>query len=162
MIEHIYNLGIFFKTIQQMNPKMVSVFTTASNPANYFKVRALQKIQLKDEFEGGSPDDHALFGESPLEPFIKIREQIIRKYAEELPEKEIRIFPNPATTHITIDFDGIQGPVILELFNGQGQSVMKKSVSSGNSLSVGYLPRGLYMYRLYLQDNMKAGKILLN
>ncbi len=81
---------------------------------------------------------------------------------EELPEKEIRIFPNPATTHITIDFDGIQGPVILELFNGQGQSVMKKSVSSGNSLSVGYLPRGLYMYRLYLQDNMKAGKILLN
>ena len=89
VIEHIYNLEIFYKTIQQINPLIVSVFTTASNPANYFKVRELKKIQLKDELEGGTPDDHALFGGSPLGPFLKIREQFIRKYSNELSDAEI-------------------------------------------------------------------------
>ena len=39
----------------------------------------LKKMQVKDELEGGDPGDHVLFGESPLEPFLKLREQIIRK-----------------------------------------------------------------------------------
>jgi hypothetical protein len=49
----------------------------------------LKKVQLKDELEGGTPDDHALFGESPLEPFLKIREQIIRKHTQDLHEVKI-------------------------------------------------------------------------
>jgi len=39
---------------------------------------------VKDELEGGSPGDHELFGENILEPFIKVREQIIRKHAGDL------------------------------------------------------------------------------
>lgn len=79
VIEHIYNLESFLKSLQEMNQSMVSVFTTASNPGNYFKVRMLKKMQLKDELEGGIPDDHIFFGENPLEPFLKTRAQIIRK-----------------------------------------------------------------------------------
>jgi hypothetical protein len=82
VIEHIYNLEDFFKAIQRMNPEMVSVLTTASNPCNYFKVNQLKRIQIRDELTGGTPDDHILFGESSHEPYLKIREGIIRKYAE--------------------------------------------------------------------------------
>ena len=89
VIEHIYNLEHFFASIQQINQSMVTVFTTASNPENYFKVRMLKKLQLKDELKGGTPDDNALFGEYPLEPFIKIREQIIRKHADNLSDTSI-------------------------------------------------------------------------
>jgi 2-polyprenyl-3-methyl-5-hydroxy-6-metoxy-1,4-benzoquinol methylase len=89
VIEHIYDLDIFFKSIQQMNHSMVSVFTTASNPRNYFKVSMLKKMQLKDELEGGSPDDHIFFGESPLKPFLRIRAEIIRKNGENLTEAKI-------------------------------------------------------------------------
>lgn len=89
VIEHIYNLEDFFASLQRINQSMVSVFTTASNPENYFKVRMLKKLQLKDELKGGTPDDHALFGEYPLEPFIKIREQIIRKHADNLSDTSI-------------------------------------------------------------------------
>ena len=39
VIEHIYNLEVFFKTLQNISPEIVSVFTTASNPHNYFKVK---------------------------------------------------------------------------------------------------------------------------
>lgn len=68
---------------------MVSVFTTGSNPANYFKVRELKKIQLKDELKGGSPADHFLFGEAPLKPFLKIREQMITQLQPQLQKTEI-------------------------------------------------------------------------
>lgn len=89
VIEHIYSLEDFFMTLKEINQSMVSVFTTASNPANYFKVRELKKIQVKDEWEGGTPDDHDLFGEYPLEPFIKIREQIIRNYTERITDVDV-------------------------------------------------------------------------
>ncbi len=85
VIEHIYDVESFFMTLKQINPSIVSVLTTASNPSNYFKVRQLEKIQLKDELEGGTPADHLLFGEAPHEPFLKIREQIIRKYDGQIP-----------------------------------------------------------------------------
>ena len=89
VIEHIYNLEHFFTSLQQINQSIVSVFTTASNPENYLKVRMLKKMQLKDELKGGTPDDHILFGECPLEPFIKIREQIIRRHADSLSDTAI-------------------------------------------------------------------------
>ena len=89
VIEHIYNLDTFFATLRQINPSMVSVFTTASNPDNYFKVKALKQMQIKDELEGGKPGDSILYGEHPLEPFLKIREQIIRWRQHDLPDQVV-------------------------------------------------------------------------
>jgi len=79
VIEHIYSLEEFLFGLRDINPFIVSVFTTASNPLNYFKVRSLKKAQVKDELKGGEPGDHALFGETALIPFITMREQIIKK-----------------------------------------------------------------------------------
>ncbi len=89
VIEHIYDPGEFLQDVHLMNDSIVSVFTTASNPENYFKVKQLQKMQLLDEYTGGNPEDHLLFGDQALEPFIKIREKIIRKYTDRLTENEI-------------------------------------------------------------------------
>ena len=88
VIEHIYDLNAFFKSVQQINKLMVSVFTTASNPFNPFKVKELKKLQLKDELEG-TPNDHILFGETALEPFLKIREQIIRNRFSDLADNNV-------------------------------------------------------------------------
>ncbi len=81
VIEHIYNLEHFFKTVKDINPAMVTVMNTASNPANYFKVQQLKKMQIKDEHEGGQPDDHTLFGETAHESFLAIRKKIIKAYS---------------------------------------------------------------------------------
>ena len=89
VIEHIYDLEGFLSGLQQINSSIVSVFTTASNPVNFFKVRALKKIQMKDELVGGGPSDHILFGEVALEPFLKIRQQIISKKYNSLPDTEL-------------------------------------------------------------------------
>lgn len=89
VIEHIYDLQQFMYSLKKVNPLFVSVFTTASNPLNPFKRSELRRIQLRDELEGGNPGDYALFGAEHLEPFLKIRERIIREKAVNLPEPEI-------------------------------------------------------------------------
>lgn len=78
VIEHIYNLNDFFTTLQSINPEIISVFTTGSNPENYFKVKKLQRLQLKDEYEGGTPDDFILFGHQSHKAYFEIRKEIIR------------------------------------------------------------------------------------
>lgn len=79
VIEHIYNLDDFFARIQAINPAMISVFTTASNPLNAMKVRQLRRLQLRDELVGGEPDDFLLFGAEPLQPYFQIRKDIIKE-----------------------------------------------------------------------------------
>ncbi len=89
VIEHIYDLDVFFTSIRNINPRMVTVFTTASNPDNKFKLRKLKALQIKDEFKGGSPEDYALFGETVVAPFIKTREKIIRNNFPSLEDKVV-------------------------------------------------------------------------
>lgn len=78
VIEHIYNLDDFFAGIQKINPRMVTVFTTASNPGNYFKVRQLKRLQIKDEYHGSEPGDFILAGAEKHESFLQIRVDIVR------------------------------------------------------------------------------------
>lgn len=89
VIEHIYNLEDFFSTLKKINPSLVSVFTTASNPKNFFKVRQLKKLQVRDEYKGGSPADSILFGDKPLEPFFKIRQNLIQSRLENIDAKTL-------------------------------------------------------------------------
>jgi 2-polyprenyl-3-methyl-5-hydroxy-6-metoxy-1,4-benzoquinol methylase len=89
VIEHIYSLPDFFSELNKMNPQIVSVFTTASNPFNKRKVKKLKQLQVKDEYEGGTPNDYVFFGETALEPFIKVREEIIRKKFPGINKEEI-------------------------------------------------------------------------
>ena len=85
VIEHIYNLDDFFANVKEMNNKMVTVFTTASNPGNFIKVRKLKKLQVKDECEGGDPGDFVLAGSEKHEAFFVMREKIILTAFPQIP-----------------------------------------------------------------------------
>lgn len=89
LIEHIYNLNEFVASMASLNPDLVSVFTTGSNTENYFKVRQLMKLQLRDEHLGGNADDALLFGHDAHESYLKMRGNIIRSIAPELDENII-------------------------------------------------------------------------
>jgi len=89
VIEHIYDLQEFFYILKILNPDIISFFTTASNPYNFFKVRQLKKLHVKDELYGGTPDDTLLFGESAHGAYLKMREDIIRNNFQ-LPEAQIK------------------------------------------------------------------------
>jgi 2-polyprenyl-3-methyl-5-hydroxy-6-metoxy-1,4-benzoquinol methylase len=109
VIEHIYDLNVFFDDLQRMNPQMISVFTTASNPDNPIKSASLKKLQIKDETVGGDPSDFALAGAEKHEAFVKIREQIIRTAFPALTENTIAA--------LAVATRGLYKPAIIQAVN---------------------------------------------
>jgi len=91
MIEHIYDPFLFFNAIRNINPKMASVFTTGSNPANPFKVYRLKQLQKKDEWEGGQPADSDLFGHEAHTAYFTWRKKLISEYVGTLSEAELKM-----------------------------------------------------------------------
>lgn len=91
VIEHIYDLNAFFKTLNSMNNFMVTVMTTASNPENPLIVRKLRSLQKRDEWKGLSPEAAALTGELPHESFRAIREKLIRRSMPNASDKIVRM-----------------------------------------------------------------------
>jgi hypothetical protein len=106
VIEHVYNLDQFLSAIGKMNKDMVSVFTTASNPDNFFKCRHLRKLQIKDEFQGSHPSDFLLAGAESHEAFIHIRANIIAAAFPELPAETLE--------QLKIATRGLNKPDIIE------------------------------------------------
>jgi predicted TPR repeat methyltransferase len=91
VIEHIYDLQHLFRAMQQLNPEMISVFTTASNPFNVRKVKALQKAQQKDEWEGYAELPKEVLNQKGFSAlsFFEQRKNIIRKAFRELPDETV-------------------------------------------------------------------------
>lgn len=89
VIEHIYSMEHFLATIAKMNPAMVTVFTTASNPDNFIKCRQLEKLQLQDELLGCDPEDSVLAGAEKTEPFIESRKKIIADLFPQLSKADL-------------------------------------------------------------------------
>lgn len=97
VIEHIYDLPAFVNSLQVLNPKLIIALSTACNPLNPLLKRRFRKIQLRDEWEGGTPEIHPLFAGSPIEPFRVIRRRIIGEAGEgKLSEQELDLLV-PAT-----------------------------------------------------------------
>lgn len=91
VIEHVYNLAHLFGGIKLLNPDMISVFTTASNPFNSKKVKELQKAQHKDEWEGYGELPNEVLAQKGLSAlsFFEQRKNIIRSAFRELPDKTV-------------------------------------------------------------------------
>ena len=66
-----------------------------------------------------------------------------------------KVFPNPASTSITVSFDNANNEVFtFNMFNLSGQSVLSTETSqSAFQVDVSNLSTGLYTYRLISTDN---------
>lgn len=88
MIEHVYDLDAFLRGLKQLNPQMISLFTTASVTANPFKTAGIKKVQKLDEYThqngAGTVGDHPYAGLS----FLEARKKMIGE-AFALPEQEV-------------------------------------------------------------------------
>jgi 2-polyprenyl-3-methyl-5-hydroxy-6-metoxy-1,4-benzoquinol methylase len=83
VIEHIYNLELFFQQLHHITNIEALVFTTASNPENPFIARKYKRMHLKEELIGGDVDDRKLFGDAHAS-FLSIRKKMIREYQPQL------------------------------------------------------------------------------
>lgn len=76
VIEHIYNLDLFFLKLKKIEKIRSILFTTASNPKNPFIVKRYHHLHLKEELQGGNANDRNLFGDAHAS-FLELRQKII-------------------------------------------------------------------------------------
>ena len=79
VIEHIYNLNVFYKNISLLNPIMITAFTTASVNENYFKRKSLYKLMQQDEYVGSNLLEATSKDEFAGMAYLEIRKKIITK-----------------------------------------------------------------------------------
>lgn len=89
VIEHIYNLDIFFANIQSINPNIITAFTTASVYENYFKRKSLYKLMYQDEYVGSNILEATAKDEYAGLAYFNIRHKIISKAFPTLQNEEI-------------------------------------------------------------------------
>ena len=93
--------------------------------------------------------------------------QFANKYYEDCngiadtPEMAIAVYPNPASTRLTIG--GVDGKGMAELVNAAGQTVLSRPINGTPSeIDVSALPRGHYFLRLHTSNSVVTHKVILN
>ncbi len=76
---------------------------------------------------------------------------------------DVRIFPNPANTELSVSFARVPTrPTELGLTNIHGQIVVKRAVSAGTqAIPVGHLPAGTYFLRISNDTGSQTKKIVI-
>jgi hypothetical protein len=77
------------------------------------------------------------------------------------PETAIAVYPNPASSRLTIG--GVEGKGMAELVNAAGKTVLSRQIN-GNlaEIDVSALPRGHYFLRLHTSQSIVTHKVILN
>jgi hypothetical protein len=78
-----------------------------------------------------------------------------------LSEKTISVYPNPAREFIVFDLADISGSAIAEVFDIQGKMVLEQRLYGNRKMSVSNLSRGLYMYKVFNGGNIYTGKLII-
>lgn len=75
---------------------------------------------------------------------------------------EIRLFPNPASDILNVDWNKITGKKNIQIYNAIGQDVFTHNELNNNTvINVKDLPQGLYMIKLFVDDiNIKNSKFI--
>ena len=72
----------------------------------------------------------------------------------------ISVHPNPAKEFIVFDLTNILSSAIVELYDLQGKKVMEKKISGDKRVTIGNLPKGMYMYKLHNNGISYTGKLI--
>jgi hypothetical protein len=85
-------------------------------------------------------------------------------FVEKIAQTEIKIYPNPTTEKITLEFsgsDGILPSTSLQLYSLSGQLLQTHTVHSATTaVSLAGLPKGTYMLKVNISGHSETWKII--
>ncbi|QCX39705.1 T9SS type A sorting domain-containing protein [Aureibaculum algae] len=82
---------------------------------------------------------------------------------EQLLSSAIKVYPNPVSDNLKIDFTDVAGKTKVVIYNSTGQIVRTEKLSTqNNSLDLSQLQNGLYLVNLHFSDykTVKTFKII--
>lgn len=87
VIEHIYNLELFFAETKRRFADCIHVHATAANSANLLIVQRLKKLQRLDEWHGSSKDAGVMTFDRDHPSFYSLRKKIIESFSNQFSKK---------------------------------------------------------------------------
>jgi len=75
-----------------------------------------------------------------------------------LASESVNIYPNPVTDGFQIN--GLEGSGMLTLTDLSGKALLTKQVKTNDYVSVGYLPKGVYIARITTANGIIERKLL--
>jgi hypothetical protein len=94
---------------------------------------------------------------SPENGILNIQ-KITTEITQETDNKDVKIYPNPATESFHIY--GIKGTASLKLIDINGKETLIKEIKNNESVSVSSLPKGLYLIKLIISDHVIERKLI--
>ena len=86
-------------------------------------------------------------------------------FVEKFGQVEMKIYPNPATEQITLEIAGWENlqTGILKLYSLNGQLLQEQKVNAFTTpISLSGLPKGVYILKVYLNDQTEEWKVVKN
>lgn len=142
VIEHIYNLNIFFQNIRLLNHQMLTAFTTASVYENYFKRKSLYELMYQDEYIGSNELEATSKDEFAGMPYVEIRKTII---AKAFPQLEQAIILRLAKATRGLRKEGIVAYVNKYLVDGNISPVLSNKHNTCDPITGNFTERVLLL-----------------
>ncbi len=147
-----------FSPVVQYNFKFDSEFTSSMVvPTEMFKLykyKLLANNEIYYDSNGvlSKPTYNQFYFYSPLDT---------GNVENKLPETKFIIYPNPTNNSLYLNFNSSTS-VVISIFDITGRVVLSKNIYSGDAINVGQLSRGVYVYKVYIEDKLYVGKIIKN
>jgi hypothetical protein len=77
-------------------------------------------------------------------------------------ESIAKIYPNPTTGIINFDFKNNYSSFNFELSDINGRFLMKETLTTNKQINFENYPKGIYLYRIYVGNNIYTGKVIKN
>ncbi len=131
---------------------LVLNFAESINTGSLAKGQHTVSVRFKDAHNQWTPTSKASFYRNDVSVDAK----------ENLSAPELKLYPNPVTNTLFINYGKIEGSVSFEIQDLYGKVVFRQDNFRNESLDVSGLPRGVFLYR-FIQENktIKVGKIVL-
>ncbi|HKJ40650.1 MAG TPA: T9SS type A sorting domain-containing protein, partial [Sunxiuqinia sp.] len=71
-----------------------------------------------------------------------------------------KIYPNPVTDYLSIDYDG-NGNINIEIYNANGNIVVKKEFCPKDHINMASLPSGIYFINIINYHNYNYNDIII-
>jgi uncharacterized protein YceK len=94
--------------------------------------------------------------------FIPVRVGITTNNESVPLDAEWEVYPNPATNQVTFTWNNYFEKLNLKIYQVTGACVSEKEINSNETVSLGNIPKGMYLYQLADKKQiLKTGKLVI-
>jgi hypothetical protein len=73
----------------------------------------------------------------------------------------LSIYPNPATSNVTVNWQASQGVLNLTLIDQLGRQIMQQSIEKGERINLNNLASGIYLLQLSDGSSLSQQKLVI-